>query len=130
MVVIFLTGRYESALENFGVINKKGGTVIVQRTRPFAYTFRVNEQEKNLIDDKLTKSGLTMRDFILRSITDKPIIVIERSGEILAELKRQGNNLNQAVRNSYFGVDTEREIKNCIAYLKELYRKISFAAGG
>lgn len=71
-----------------------------------------------------------MREFILRSITNKPIIVIERGGEILAELKQQGNNLNQAVKNSYYGIDTEREIKNCIASLKELYRKISFAAGG
>ena len=103
---------------------------MVKRTRPFAYTFRVSEQEKNLIDEKITKSGLTMREFILRSITDKPIIVIERIGEILAELKRQGNNLNQAVRNNYYGLNTEREIKSCIADLKELYRKISVAAGG
>lgn len=71
-----------------------------------------------------------MREFILRSITNKPIIVIEQCGEILAELKRQGNNLNQAVRNNYYGMDTEQEIKNSIAYLKELYRKLSFAAGG
>ena len=90
----------------------------------------MSEQEKNLIDDKLAKSGLTMREFILRSITNKPIIVIERGGEILAELKRQGNNLNQAVKNNYYGMDTEQEIKNCIVGLKELYRKISFAAGG
>lgn len=90
----------------------------------------MSEQEKNLIDEKIAKSGLTMREFILRSITDKPIIVIERGGEILAELKRQGNNLNQAVRNGYYGMDTECEIKNCIAYLKELYRKISVAVGG
>lgn len=103
---------------------------MVKRTRPFAYTFRVSEQEKNLIDEKIAKSGLTMREFILRSIMDKPIIVIERGGEILAELKRQGNNLNQAVRNNYYGMDTEQEIKNCIADLKELYRKIFFATGG
>ena len=103
---------------------------MVKRTRPFVYTFRVSEQEKNLIDGKVAKSGLTMREFILRSITNKPIIVIERIGEILAELKRQGNNLNQAVRNNYYGIDTEREIKSCIADLKELYRKISVAADG
>lgn len=90
----------------------------------------MSEQEKNLIDNKLAKSGLTMREFILRSIMDKPIIVIERGGEILAELKRHGNNLNQAVRNNYYGLNTEREIKSCIADLKELYRKISVAAGG
>ena len=71
-----------------------------------------------------------MREFILRSITGKPIIVIESGGEILAELKRQGNNLNQAVRSSYYGANTEREIKYCIAYLKEVYRKLSFATGG
>lgn len=71
-----------------------------------------------------------MREFIIRTIINKPIIVIERGGEILSELKRQGNNLNQAVRNNHYGIDTEREIKSCIADLKELYRKISVAAGG
>ena len=67
---------------------------------------------------------------MIRAITNKAIIVIEQGGEILAELKRQGNNLNQAVRNNHYGIDTEREIKSCIADLKELYRKISVAAGG
>ena len=103
---------------------------MVKRTRPFAYTFRVSEQEKNLIDGKVAKSGLTMREFVIRAIINKPVIVIECGGEILAELKRHGNNLNQAVRNNYYGLNTEREIKSCIADLKELYRKISVAAGG
>ena len=71
-----------------------------------------------------------MREFIIRAIINKPVIVIERGGEILAELKRQGNNLNQAVRSNYYGLNTEREIKSCIADLKELYLKISVAAGG
>lgn len=110
--------------------NEKGGNNIGNRTRPFAYTFRVNENEKNLIDKAISASGLTMREFIIRTIINKPVIVIERGGEMLAELKRQGNNLNQAVRNNYYGLNTEREIKSCIADLKELYRKISVAAGG
>ena len=71
-----------------------------------------------------------MREFVIRAIINKPVIVIERGGEILAELKRQGNNLNQAVRNNHYGIDIEREIKSCIADLKELYRKIFVAAGG
>ena len=71
-----------------------------------------------------------MREFVIRAIINKPVIVIECGGEILAELKRHGNNLNQAVRNNYYGLNTEREIKNCIADLKELYCKISVAAGG
>ena len=91
--------------------------------------FRVNEKEKNLIDKAIATSGLTMREFIIREITNKPIIVVECGGEILAELKRQGNNLNQAVRNNYYGMDTERELRSCIAELKNLYRKISTATG-
>ena len=47
-----------------------------------------------------------MTEFVIRSITDKPITVIENASELLAELKRQGNNLNQAVRNGYYGIDT------------------------
>ncbi|MBQ7912494.1 MAG: DUF1778 domain-containing protein [Clostridia bacterium] len=109
--------------------NKKGGEIIGRR-RPFAYNFRASEQEKNLIDSAIAKSGLTITDFVIRSITDKPITVIENGNEILAELKRQGNNLNQVVRNSYNGLATEEEIKACIKSLKELYRKISIAIGG
>ena len=71
-----------------------------------------------------------MTAFVIRAITEKPITVIENSGEILAELKRQGNNLNQITRNSYNGLVTEEEIKACIKSLKELYRKISIAIGG
>lgn len=71
-----------------------------------------------------------MAEFVIRAITGKPIIVVEHASEILAELKRQGNNLNQAVRNGYYGKDTEREIRNCISELKNLYRKISDAIGG
>ena len=114
------------------VLNKKikGGEIIGRRTRPFAYNFRASEQEKNLIDSAIAKSGLTITDFVIRAIIDKPITVIENGNEILAELKRQGNNLNQVVRNSYNGLATEEEIKTCIKSLKELYRKISIVIGG
>lgn len=109
---------------------RKGGSIIGNRTRPFAYIFRANEKEKNLIDKAIAASGMTMTEFVIRAITGKPIIVVEHASEILAELKRQGNNLNQAVRNGYYGKDTEREIRSCISELKNLYRKISAAIGG
>ena len=45
-----------------------------------------------------------MTEFVIRAIIEKPIIVVDKGGEILAELKRQGNNLNQAVKNHYGSV--------------------------
>lgn len=71
-----------------------------------------------------------MTEFVIRVIKDKPITVIENAGEILTELKRQGNNLNQAVRNNYYGIETERELNDCIGELKNLYRKIIIAMDG
>lgn len=109
---------------------RKGGSIIGNRTRSFAYMFRAKEKEKNLIDRAIATSGLTMTEFVIRAITGEPIVVVEHASELLAELKRQGNNLNQAVRNGYYGIDTEREIKSCITELKNLYRKISVAIGG
>ena len=55
-----------------------------------------------------------MREFIVRAIINKPVIVIERGGEILTELKRQGNNremqrLNFAAECAGGGLDTASE---------------------
>ncbi|PWM47939.1 MAG: hypothetical protein DBX39_06660 [Bacillota bacterium] len=74
------------------------------RIRKFAYNFRASEQEKDLIDKAIVTSGLSMTEFVIRAIIEKPIIVVDKGGEILAELKRQGNNLNQAVKNHYGSV--------------------------
>ena len=89
------------------IIEKK----TVKRNRPITYSFRVSERERRIIDEKVKTSGLSRTDFLIRALTDKPVVVFERSGEILQELKRQGNNLNQAVRNCYFYL--MRKSKSC-----------------
>ena len=66
-----------------------------------------------------------MTEFIIRAIKNKPITVIDSGGEILAELKRQGNNLNQAVKNIYFNDISERELLSVIKGCKDLYKKLS-----
>jgi len=71
-----------------------------------------------------------MTEFVIRAITDKPITVVENAGEILTELKRQGNNLNQAVRNCYCDNDTRAELSSCVSKLKELYKNLIVSIGG
>lgn len=102
----------------------------VNRTRPYAYSFRVSADEKTLIDSKVTASGLNRTDYLIRALSDKPIVSIESGNEILAELKRQGNNLNQAVKNNYFGDITEQELLSVVDECKSVYRKLSTAIGG
>ena len=102
----------------------------VNRTRPYAYSFRVSEEEKRLLDEKVMASGLNRTDYLIRALSDKPIVSIESGNEILAELKRQGNNLNQAVKNNYFGDITESELLSVVDECKTVYRKLSSAIGG
>ena len=83
-----------------------------------------------MIDAKLQASGLTMTEFIIRSITDKPVVVIDGGDEMLAELKRQGNNLNQAVRNCYFYPDEKDKVLSAVADCKAVYRALLSAIGG
>ncbi len=125
MVVIFLTGEMNPPLKiSAQIIKSKGGNIIGNRTRPFAYIFRATDKEKQIIDERIKQSGLSMTEFVIRAITDKPITVVENAGEILTELKRQGNNLNQAVRNYYCDSDTGEEIQSCVKVLKETYKSI------
>ena len=83
-----------------------------------------------MLDEKVTASGMNRTDYIIRALSDKPIISITSGNEILAELKRQGNNLNQAVKNNYFGDITEQELLAVVDECKRVYRKLSAAIGG
>ena len=103
---------------------------MTNRKRPYAYTFRATEREREIIDEKIKASGLTMTDFIIKAITEKSVIVFENAGETLNELKRQGNNLNQLVKNNYYGMVMKRELSDCIAELKSAYKAIVNAVGG
>ena len=101
-----------------------------QRTRPYAYSFRVSEHEKNLLDGKVKNSGLSKTDYLIRALSDKPVVNVSSGTEILAELKRQGNNLNQAIKNCYFGHNTQTELLSAVAECKKIYAALQCAIGG
>ena len=71
-----------------------------------------------------------MTEFVIRAITNKPIIVIDHAGEMLAELKRQGNNLNQALKYCYYGETEQARILSCAEELKKTYKVIADAVRG
>ena len=108
------------------IIEKK----TVKRNRPITYSFRISERERRIIDEKVKISGLSRTDFLIRVLTDKPVVVFEHSGEVLQELKRQGNNLNQAVRNCYFYPNEKEQVLSAAAECKRAYRALLSVIGG
>lgn len=65
------------------------------RSRPKQVKFWASEKELKEIKKKAEKSKLTQSEYLLRSALDKKIIVVEGLKDILLELSREGNNLNQ-----------------------------------
>ena len=90
----------------------------------------MSERGKEMIDSKVKSSGMSRTDFLIRALTDKPVIVIPDGGEILQELKRQGNNLNQAVRRCYFYPSEKEEVLSAAFECKKAYRALYSAIGG
>ncbi len=68
------------------------------RARPKQVKFWATEKELEQIKKKIKKSKLTQSEYLLRSALDKKIVVVEGLKEILIELSREGNNLNQISR--------------------------------
>ena len=90
----------------------------------------MTEEEKELIDGKVKASGLSKTDFLIKALSDKPIVCIDNGAEMLSELKRQGNNLNQAVKSNYLGNAIESEILSAVEECKRVYKAILSAIGG
>lgn len=79
------------------------------RARPKQVKFWSSEKELEQIKKKVAKSKLTQSEYLLKSALDKKIIVIDGLKEILIELSREGNNLNQISRSLNQGEQFDQE---------------------
>ena len=73
------------------------------RTRGKQIKFWSNEQELQQIKEKVEKSKLSQQYYLLKCALNKEIIVIDDIKELVTELKRIGNNLNQLTRAIHTG---------------------------
>ena len=70
----------------------------MKRLKTKNYAFRVSEKDLETIKHKASKAKLTVTDYITKCAINKKIIVVEGLPEVVTELKRIGNNLNQLTR--------------------------------
>ena len=104
----------------------KGGMPLA-RSQTETITIRLTEEEKDALTEKLMYAGSpSWRQFILDMCMRGQIIVSEDIRKLNAELRRQGNNLNQLTRLAHQGrVDTID-----LGELLACYRQILLAIGG
>lgn len=70
----------------------------MNRSRPHQIVIRVNEKELAQIKDKVKKSGKSQQEYLIQALTKKKIINNDPIKELMPELKRMGNNLNQIAK--------------------------------
>lgn len=95
------------------------------RKRDKQIKFYVNEKEYEQIKKNVEKSKLKQQEYLIKSALNKKIIVVDGLKEILLELSREGNNLNQIAKKINEGEQRDiKEMKNKLNNLWNLVEKI------
>ena len=68
------------------------------RKRKKPVTFWLSEYELSSLKNKISKTSLTRSDYLRKCSLNKNITVIPGIRELIIEIKRIGNNLNQITR--------------------------------
>ena len=96
------------------------------------FNFRVNEKEYNKIKNKIEKSKLNTSEYLLRTAMHKDIIVVNGLKEIIIQLRKMGNNINQLTKLCNQGrltninlEDVKKEMKSIWQLLNLLIQKQS-----
>ena len=109
----------------------------MNRKRSHQISFRLSDEEYQLFMYKLSQAKMSKTNFFIFAIRNQKIIVVEDYVPILAELKRQGNNLNQIAHqlNQYINVprqeitNTLHDCRACYSTLFKLADTISNTGG-
>ena len=58
-------------------------------------TIRVSEKEKSGLIEKSKIAKLSLSEYLIKQGLDKEIVIVDGLNEVVAELRRIGNNINQ-----------------------------------
>ena len=96
----------------------------MNKTRPKQLSFRVNEEEYQKLQERVQESGKNQQEYILSCVLDKKIINTDGIKELIPELKRIGNNLNQIAKRCNEGgvLPSEAEVREQGEELKQVWQ--------
>ena len=96
----------------------------MNKTRPKQLSFRVNEEEYQKLQERVQESGKNQQEYILSCVLDKKIVNADGIKELIPELKRIGNNLNQIAKRCNEGgvLPSEAEVREQGEELKQVWQ--------
>lgn len=104
---------------------------MANRTAPVQIKIRLTEEEAQQLKEKIAESGLTQQEYIKRCALGRKIQNTEGAKQLVPELKRIGNNLNQIARHMNEGnypslqsvEDNQKELKNLWQQLRQFLQR-------
>ena len=115
-----------------GWLNPKAGYQLFFSVQPFAdvvgkqLSFRVSEEEYQQLQEKISESGKNQQEYILSCVLEKQIVNTDGIKELLPELKRIGNNLNQIAKRCNEGgmLPSEAEVRKHGEELNKVWQSL------
>ena len=71
---------------------------MANKSRPKQVMFRLSEAEAEKLQRKVEQSGKSQQEYILASVLNQSITNTDGIKELIPEIKRVGNNLNQIAK--------------------------------
>ena len=98
----------------------------MNKTRPKQLSFRVNEEEYQKLQERVQESGKNQQEYILSCVLDKKIVNTDGIKELIPELKRIGNNLNQIAKRCNEGgvLPSEAEVREQGEELNKVWQSL------
>lgn len=98
----------------------------MNKQRPKMIAFRVSEDEYAKIQALVAASGKTQQEYLLSSALNKELINLDGLKELMPELKRQGNNLNQISKrlNARGYIDYRHELPDALAEVRNVWQSL------
>lgn len=98
----------------------------MKRKRNNQMIIRLTDKELSEFNKKMKEAKSKSRaDFVMALVRDRPIIIPDPFREIAVELKREGNNFNQALKMMRVSGSPPWKMKISTEKLDELYSKIA-----
>ena len=89
------------------------------------FNFRVNEKEYNKIKSRIKKSKLNTSEYLLKTAMDKDIIIVDGLEEIIIQLRKIGNNINQLTKLCNQGRITNINLEDVKKEMKSIWQLLN-----
>lgn len=87
--------------------------------------FRISDEEDAIIREKAKTAKMSITDYVITVATQKEIINFEGLSDVVTQIKRLGNNLNQLLILSRQGRITTVNLSETQEELKRIYELLS-----